>query len=185
MKTLFNLSNASKALALCSMLYFSACNNATTGSATDETKDAVTSTVDPKTAPGSNPESSVSAANASDANTTKVTSETAAKIEFEKKSHDFGTIKEGEKGTYVFKFKNTGDKPLIISNAQGSCGCTVPTFPKEPIAPGKTGEINVVFDSKGKPGPQTKKVTITANTLPEQTMLEIKANVIGSDVKTK
>jgi hypothetical protein len=106
-------------------------------------------------------------------------------LEFEKKLHDFGTIKGGEKGTYVFKFKNTGDKPLIISNAQGSCGCTVPTYPKEPIAPGKTGEINVVFDSKGKPGPQTKKVTITANTLPEQTMLEIKANVIGSDVKTK
>ena len=65
----------------------------------------------------------------------------AAEMVFEKEIHDFGTFKQGGDGTYLFKFKNTGKEPLIISNAKGSCGCTVPSWPKEPIMPGKSGEI--------------------------------------------
>jgi hypothetical protein len=102
-------------------------------------------------------------------------------IVFEKPEYDYGTIKDGEKVKYNYKFKNTGKEPLIITDAKGSCGCTVPNWPREPIAPGKSAEINVEFDSKGKGSdegaPQTKRVTITANTDPVQTYLTIKGIV--------
>lgn len=102
-------------------------------------------------------------------------------IKFEEETHDWGTLMDGEKMTHVFKFKNTGKEPLLISNAKGSCGCTVPDWPKEAIAPGKSGEIKVVFDSKGKGAPggkeDSKKVTITANTDPVDTYLTIKGKV--------
>lgn len=103
----------------------------------------------------------------------------ATKIAFNESQFDFGTLKDGDKARHVFKFKNTGDKPLTISNATGSCGCTVPQFPREPIMPGAEGEINVEFDSKGKVGKQSKTVTVTANTDPVQTVLTINAEVIG------
>lgn len=98
-------------------------------------------------------------------------------FDFEKESHDFGTINEGDKVSHTFKFTNTGEAPLIIQNAQGSCGCTVPTWPKEPIPVGGTGEITAEFDSKGKPNLQNKTVTITSNTWPKKTVLRIKAQV--------
>jgi hypothetical protein len=94
--------------------------------------------------------------------------------------HDYGTIDAGVKVKHTFKFKNTGSEPLVISNCKGSCGCTVPKCPTEPIAPGGEGEIPVEFDSKGKNGPDTKTVTITANTNPAQTLLTIKGNVKGT-----
>lgn len=100
-----------------------------------------------------------------------------AEFSFEKESHDFGNIEEGAKAEYTFSFTNTGDAPLIISNAKGSCGCTVPQWPREPIAPGETGEIEVIFDSSGKPGRQTKQVTLNANTIPNQKVLTISAQV--------
>lgn len=100
-------------------------------------------------------------------------------MSFKDEVFDFGTIKEGEKASKVFTFKNTGDKPLIIENAQGSCGCTVPKFPKEPIAPGATGEINVEFNSEGKKGQQEKYVTIKAN-MAEDVRLTVKGTVEGS-----
>lgn len=93
-------------------------------------------------------------------------------------SYDFGTIEQGEKVTHVFKFTNTGQVPLVISNATGSCGCTVPYFPKEPIAPGQTSEIEVEFDSKSRMGLQRKKVYLYANTSPETTILMVKGEVI-------
>ncbi len=96
---------------------------------------------------------------------------------FNEESHDFGTIKEGDIVEHVFKFKNTGDAPLIISSATASCGCTVPVWPKEPIAVGADAEIQVKFNSKGKPGIQNKTVTITANTFPKVNRVRIKANV--------
>ena len=96
---------------------------------------------------------------------------------FEETEFDYGIIDQGEKATHVYKFKNTGNEPLIISNAKGSCGCTVPSWPKEPIPVGGTGEIEVSFDSKGKKGKQSKRVTITANTDPVQTFLTIKGEV--------
>ena len=88
---------------------------------------------------------------------------------------------DGEKVEYIYTFKNTGSEPLVISNAKGSCGCTVPAWPKEPIAPGAEGEIMVRFDSKGKGrvggSTQSKTVTITANTTPPDTRIIIKGKV--------
>lgn len=106
-------------------------------------------------------------------------SESRAKtsVNFANISHNFGEIKQDSKHTYVFKFTNTGSQPLIIENATGSCGCTVPTYPKEPIAPGKTGEIEVVYSPGQQQGEQMKTVTITANTEPIQTVLNISAKV--------
>ena len=98
-------------------------------------------------------------------------------IKFEESSYAWGSIKEGEKMTHIFKFKNVGSNDLIISDAHGSCGCTVPEWPKEPIKAGKNGEIKVVFDSKGKAGDQQKTVTLTANTEPANTVLTIKGSV--------
>ncbi|RZJ64394.1 MAG: DUF1573 domain-containing protein [Flavobacterium sp.] len=98
-------------------------------------------------------------------------------MSFETSEHDFGTIKQGDKVQYVFKFKNAGEADLIISKAVGSCGCTVPEFPKEPIKPGASGEMKVSFNSTGKHGKQTKSVTITANTKNGTEKLEIHASV--------
>ena len=98
-------------------------------------------------------------------------------INFEETEFDYGTVDQGEKVNHIYKFKNTGSEPLIISNAKGSCGCTVPSWPKEPIPVGGTGEIAVQFDSKGKKGNQSKRVTLTANTDPAQTFLTIKGVV--------
>ncbi|CAA6803563.1 MAG: Unknown protein [uncultured Aureispira sp.] len=103
----------------------------------------------------------------------------ATSMTFEKTVHDFGALKEGASVSYTFKLKNTGTKPLLISNAKGSCGCTVPKWSREPIAPGESGEIQVTFNSKGKKGNQHKTVTLTANTDPANTRLYIKAQVGG------
>ena len=103
-----------------------------------------------------------------------------AAITFEKYDHDFGKVKEGDKVSYTFKFKNTGANDLIISDARGSCGCTVPVWPKEPIKPGAESDIKVEYDSKGKNGVQKKTVTITANTNPSITTLNITTEVLGS-----
>lgn len=98
-------------------------------------------------------------------------------IKFDESSYNWGSVNEGDKMTHIFKFKNTGSNDLIISDAHGSCGCTVPEWPKEPIKAGKSGEIKVIFDSKGKPGDQQKTVTLTANTEPANTVLTIKGSV--------
>lgn len=88
--------------------------------------------------------------------------ESGAKIEFKKETHDYGTIKQYGDGSCEFEFKNTGNEPLMISNAKGSCGCTVPEWPREPIAPGETGVIKVKYDSK-RVGPINKSVTLQSN----------------------
>lgn len=101
-----------------------------------------------------------------------------AKLEMEKETHDYGTIKNGANGQCTFDFKNTGNKPLIISNAKGSCGCTVPVWPKEPIAPGQTATITVKYDTK-RPGAINKSVTITSNAVNTPTkVIRIKGNVL-------
>lgn len=103
--------------------------------------------------------------------------ESGSKIEFEKDVHDFGNLKQGEPAVYEFKFTNTGNEPLFISNAQGSCGCTVPSWPKEPIAPGKTAVIKVKYDSN-RLGPINKSVTIQSNAINEPTkVIRIKGNI--------
>lgn len=98
-------------------------------------------------------------------------------LEFEKVSHDFGTINEGAKVTYTYKFKNTGQAPLIIQDAKPSCGCTVPEWTKTPVLPGQEGFVKAEFDSNGKPNMQNKTITVVANTWPKQTTLNFKAMV--------
>jgi hypothetical protein len=98
-------------------------------------------------------------------------------ISFDQPVHDFGTIKHGEKVSHNFKITNTGSNPLTITNAKGSCGCTVPEYPTDPIAPGETRDIKVTFNSEGKHGEQTKNVTLTANTQPSETIITIKGFV--------
>jgi hypothetical protein len=99
-------------------------------------------------------------------------------IKFEEEVFDFGKITQGEVVSHDFKFKNIGNTNLIISGASGSCGCTVPKWPKEPILPGKEGKLNVVFSSEGKKGIMEKTVTIVTNCEPSTRIIRIKAEVI-------
>ena len=98
-------------------------------------------------------------------------------ISFNEYIHDFGVMDEGDVVVHTFEFTNTGAEPLILDKCKGSCGCTVPECPKDPIPPGGTGSIEVKFNSKGKKNSQTKKVYVNANTDPVQTLLTIKAQV--------
>lgn len=102
----------------------------------------------------------------------------APEFKFEVETYNFGTVKQGESVTYEYKFTNVGKEPLVISRAQGSCGCTVPDWPKEPIAPGKEGKIKVVFSSGGKSGMQHKQVTINSNAKTPVVTLSIKGEVV-------
>jgi hypothetical protein len=104
-------------------------------------------------------------------------------IKFEETEYSFGKLKQGEIIYHEYKFTNTGNEPLVISNAKGSCKCAVPVWPTEPIAPGRSGEIMVEFNSTDKHGPQTKQFTITANTEPPQSILYIKGEVLLPDDK--
>tara|TARA_Y100000589_G_scaffold313132_1_gene334152 strand:- start:242 stop:727 length:486 start_codon:yes stop_codon:yes gene_type:complete len=107
------------------------------------------------------------------------------KIEFDMEVWEFGEINEGDVVDTVFTFKNVGNEPLIISNAKAGCGCTVPQWPKEPIGPGESGTISVKFNSKNKPGPQNKNVTLTMNTIPNTKKLRLvgKVNKLNSDLE--
>ncbi len=116
---------------------------------------------------------------------TTSTSESAsqAEIKFDKELHDFGTIPYSGNGSYEFRFKNTGKEPLIISDAQGSCGCTVPTYPKNtPIKPGETQVIKVTYDTK-RPGNFTKTVTIHSNAKTPEKVITIKGVVESAPVE--
>lgn len=101
-----------------------------------------------------------------------------AQIQFEKESHDYGTIENGANGDCVFVFKNTGNSPLILESVKGSCSCTVPEWPTQPILPGKTAEIKVHYNT-GNSGPITKTVTIVSNAVNEPTkVVRIKGTVL-------
>lgn len=102
---------------------------------------------------------------------------------FEESEWDFGTITEGEKVQHVFTFKNTGGSDLVISSARGSCGCTVPEYPKEPIKPGQADKVTVTFDSNGKVGMNHKDITIVTNCKPNTQLLKINVNVIKPEDK--
>ncbi len=98
-------------------------------------------------------------------------------IEFETNIHDFGTVKEGEIVSYTFKYRNSAGGKLLITSASASCGCTVPKYSKEALAPGESGGIEVVFDTRGRQGLQEKTIAIRSNTEVSRTILRITANV--------
>jgi hypothetical protein len=100
-----------------------------------------------------------------------------ANFKFNEEEYNFGTIKQGESVTHDFQFTNTGSEPLIINKAEGSCGCTVPTYPQQPILKGQTAVIKVTFNSTGKSGIQDKTVTLTSNAIQNPTILHIKGTV--------
>ncbi|MBK8817973.1 MAG: DUF1573 domain-containing protein [Saprospiraceae bacterium] len=162
--------------------YFSSCKDKAADASSDAaaaTDQALATTEGGVTATPVDP----SATTTGDAQTPAVPTGPITTLKFDNPNYDWGKINDGEKVTHLFKFTNTGKEPLIISDAKGSCGCTVPEWPKEPIAPGAKGEIKVVFDSKGKGSKEgkldTKKVTITANTDPAQTFLNIQGIVVN------
>lgn len=118
------------------------------------------------------------------ASSDEINTEDLPDFEFEEEVFDFGTISQGEKVKHMFRFKNIGKSNLIISNATGSCGCTVPIWPREPIAPGDEAEIEVVFDSNGKSGRQHKTVTLVANTMPNTKVIAIKGEILTPETTT-
>jgi hypothetical protein len=101
----------------------------------------------------------------------------AGKFKFTEETHDFGEVPEGPLAEYDFEFKNVGKEPIIIQEAHGSCGCTVPKWPQEPILPGKKGVIHVAYTSAGRPGPINKDVTINSNAQQSPMVLHIRGNV--------
>lgn len=92
-------------------------------------------------------------------------------------THDYGEVPEGPTAEYDFEFKNTGKEPIIISEAHGSCGCTVPKWPHDPILPKKSGVIHVTYNTSGRQGPISKEVTITSNAMEKSTVLHIRGTV--------
>src|SRR6478735_2854945 len=100
-------------------------------------------------------------------------------ISFEKKTHDFGDIFQGDKVEETFKFTNTGNEPLIITDVRVTCGCTTKSYPKEPIQPGGKSEIVVAFNSAGKMGHQDKTVTVVSNAVnADGALIKFTANVL-------
>ncbi|GAC1591791.1 MAG: hypothetical protein NVS3B25_11600 [Hymenobacter sp.] len=102
-------------------------------------------------------------------------------MQFETDHHDFGNVAEGTMATYEFKFKNTGNQPVIIANVQASCGCTTPDWTKTPVLPGKSGVIKAMYSSAGRPGVFNKTVTVTSNAAEAIKVLSIKGTVLTKE----
>lgn len=102
-------------------------------------------------------------------------------IVFKEYEHDFGKVSEGEKISYVFTFENKGTSDIVISSAATTCGCTVPKYDKKPITPGSSGNLEVVFDTSGRSGMQTKTITVKSNAKTPVVLLKITADVVESD----
>jgi len=113
----------------------------------------------------------------------KAAAEEPKEIEWKKTTHDFGEIVQGTKAKYTFTFINKGNVPVTINNAQASCGCTVPNYSKEPVAPGGQGSVTAIFDSSGKSGNFAKNITVTTNL--GSSILYIKGNIIVEQAKPK
>ena len=107
------------------------------------------------------------------------------KLSFDKLRHNFGKINQGESVSHQFVFTNTGQAELIINNAKGSCGCTVPKWPRKPIAPGESEEIKVTFNSAGKSGKQRKIITLVTNAIPNTIVLTVSAEILTEQTKEK
>ena len=103
---------------------------------------------------------------------------TGPSMSLDKDVHDYGKIKKDSDGACFFTITNSGTEPLLITNAKGSCGCTVPEWPKTPIANGEEAAIKVTFNSAGKSGKQNKTVTLVTNAIPNTKVITINGNVI-------
>lgn len=117
------------------------------------------------------------------AETSLVDGQAVPTFDFEQEVYNFGTITEGTVVDTVFHFTNNGEGPLIINSAQGSCGCTVPDWPRQPIAPGESGVINVQFNSQNRGGHNEKTVTIISNAVPKTKVLKFSAEVVPAEGK--
>ncbi|MCB0587386.1 MAG: DUF1573 domain-containing protein [Phaeodactylibacter sp.] len=155
-------------LALLAVGFLASCNNSQTPAQEEAAQSLNGNTVQP-----ADPNASAQPA----AQQGTVPSGPTTVMSFDETEFDFGTVTEGEKVSHTYKFKNTGEEPLILSNAKGSCGCTVPSWPREPIPPGGEGVVTVEFNSQNKKGKRNQKVTITANTNPPQTFIYLKGEV--------
>ena len=102
-------------------------------------------------------------------------------VKFTSVEHDFGQVKEGEKVVHVFEAQNTGKNDLVFQSVRPSCGCTAPKFDTKPIRPGKKGTIEVVFDTKNRPGVQRKTVMVITNTEPPNTLLTFSCEVLPAE----
>ena len=102
-------------------------------------------------------------------------------LTLEHDAYDFGKVPEGTMATHEFRFKNTGNQPLVIANVQASCGCTTPDWTKTPVLPGKSGMVRAVYNSAGRPGVFNKTVTITSNATETSKVLSIKGTVLTKD----
>lgn len=106
-----------------------------------------------------------------------IAQEQNSKIVFEKTTHDFGTLKEGDPAVYTFKFTNKSDKEISLVNVKASCGCTTPSYTREVVKPGASGEIQVSYATQGRPGPINKSVTVTYDTTEQPVYLFIRGDV--------
>jgi hypothetical protein len=104
-------------------------------------------------------------------------------ISFSKSSHDFGDIYQGDRVEHVFSFKNTGTDELVLTNVHVTCGCTVPDWPRDPISPGQSAEITVVFNSAGKMGRQNKTITVVSNAVNATEYINIVTNILPKKSK--
>lgn len=111
------------------------------------------------------------------------TASAQGELEYEFDTHDFGYMAEGTQATYNFRVRNKGDKPVIITQVQPSCGCTTPDWTKTPILPGKIGYIQVIYNSTGRPGPFHKSIAVTSNAATPTHVLYIKGEVGTTDLK--
>lgn len=112
------------------------------------------------------------------ANETESAGDKTPEIIFEKNVHDFGKIISGERVAYGFKFSNSGNAPLLITGVRSGCGCTVGDYPKEPLMPGETGRIDVVFNSSGRKGAQSENVRVLTNATDKPINLRITAEAV-------
>lgn len=112
---------------------------------------------------------------------TAESNEPKPQIKFDAEEFDFGDIKQGDIVTHVFKFTNNGEYPLVLQNVRTTCGCTVPEWPREPIAPGETSEIKATFNSAGKMGAQRKVITIISNAVNSRTTVTLTGTILPPD----
>jgi hypothetical protein len=175
-------------LILFGLVFLMSCQNEQDQSA-GETAPEMTTSIDASAASAVDQMAATDAASAANNTVTNARPEapqgSSTTIAFDNDVADFGTIQDGEKVKHTFTFTNTGDEPLVIANARGSCGCTVPDWERNPVLPGQTGTLTVEYDStnKGAVGGKidTKFVTVTANTVPATHRLTVRANVVKPD----